>query len=123
MPDRLRERIEAALICPYHSLDFSSAAGVRCSAGRAARGSKLLYLFGDYALDCDRRELHRGANLIPLQPQVFDLLEHLIRHRDHVVGKDDLNAAIWGGRFVSDSALTARINAARTAIGDSGEKQ
>jgi TolB-like protein len=83
----------------------------------------LLYLFEDYALDCDRRELHRGANLIPLQPQVFDLLEHLIRHRDHVVGKDDLNAAIWGGRFVSDSALTARINAARTAIGDSGEKQ
>jgi adenylate cyclase len=40
-----------------------------------------------------------------------------------VVSKDDLIAAIWDGRIVSDSALITRINAARTAIGDSGEQQ
>src|SRR5262249_36256509 len=56
-------------------------------------------------------------------PQVFDLLEYLIRNRERVVSKDDLIAAIWNGRIVSESALTTRINAARSAIGDSGEEQ
>jgi TolB-like protein len=83
----------------------------------------LLYLFEDFTLDTSQRELRREGSTIPLQPQVFDLLEYLIRHRDRVATKDDLITAIWGGRIVSESSLTTRINAARTAIGDSGEKQ
>jgi putative tryptophan/tyrosine transport system substrate-binding protein len=83
----------------------------------------LLYLFEDCALDTDRRELRRGDRLIPIEPQVFDLLEHLISNREHVVSKDDLIASIWGGRIVSESALGTRINAARSAIGDNGEAQ
>ena len=81
------------------------------------------YRFEDYALDTDRRELSRGTALVPLTPQVFDLLQYVIRNRERVVSKDDLIAAVWGGRIVSDSALITRINAARTAIGDSGEQQ
>jgi TolB-like protein len=61
--------------------------------------------------------------LVPVQPQVLDLLEYLIRNRERVVSKDDLIAAIWGGRIVSESALSTRINAARTAVGDCGERQ
>jgi TolB-like protein len=83
----------------------------------------LRYLFEDYALDTDRRELRRGTEVIPLTPQVFDLLAYVIRNREAVVSKDDLITAIWDGRIVSESALTTRINAARTAIGDSGEQQ
>ena len=81
------------------------------------------YLFEDYAIDTDRRELRRGADVVPLAPQVFDLLEYLIRNRERVVSKDDLIAAIWDGRIVSDSALTTRINAVRSALGDNGEEQ
>ena len=44
-------------------------------------------------------------------------------NRDRVVSKDDLIASVWGGRIVSDSTLTSRINAARKAVGDSGEEQ
>jgi DNA-binding winged helix-turn-helix (wHTH) protein len=50
-------------------------------------------------------------------------LEYLIRNRDRVVSRDDLIAAVWNGRIVSESALTTRINAARSAIGDSGDQQ
>ncbi|HEY2227535.1 MAG TPA: AAA family ATPase, partial [Xanthobacteraceae bacterium] len=60
---------------------------------------------------------------IALQPQVFDLLEYSIRNRERVVSKDDLLAAVWHGRIVSESTLSTRINAARTAIGDGGEEQ
>ena len=81
------------------------------------------YLFEDYAFDTDRRELHRGADVVSIAPQVFDLLDYLIRNRERVVSKDDLINAIWNGRIVSDAALTTRLNAARSAIGDCGEEQ
>ena len=77
------------------------------------------YLFEDYVLDVDRRELHRGTDNVAIAPQVFDLLDYLIRNRERVVTKDDLINAIWNGRIVSEAALTTRLNAARTAISDS----
>ena len=81
------------------------------------------FLFSDHRLDTDRRELRRGAEAIAVEPQVFDVLVHLVKNRDRVVSKDDLFASVWGGRIVSESTLTSRINAARKAIGDSGQKQ
>jgi TolB-like protein len=83
----------------------------------------LRYLFEDFALDTERRELRRGATLVALEPQVFDLLAHLVQHRQRVSSKDDLISAIWHGRIVSDSALTTRLNAVRGALGDNGEDQ
>jgi TolB-like protein len=83
----------------------------------------LRYSFEDFVLDTDRRELRRGADVIPTTPQVFDLLDYLIRHRERVCSKDDLINAIWNGRIVSDAALTTRINAVRAAIADDGDNQ
>src|SRR5437762_1022145 len=79
--------------------------------------------FDNHILDADRRELRRGSDLVAMQPRVFDLLVHLLKHRDHVVSRDDLIALVWGGRIVSDSTLDSRINAARNVIGDSGREQ
>ncbi len=81
------------------------------------------FLFGDHTLDDGRRELRRGDEPVAVEPQVFDLLIYLVQNRDRVVSKDDLIASVWGGRVVSDSTLTSRINAARKAVGDSGGKQ
>jgi TolB-like protein len=81
------------------------------------------FLFAGHTLDTDRRELCRGPEPIAVEPQVFDLLIYLVENRDRVVSKDDLIASVWGGRIVSDSTLTSRINAARKAVGDSGEDQ
>ena len=83
----------------------------------------MLYLFEDFVLDSDRRELRRGDELLSVEPQVFDLLQYLIRNRDRVVSKDDLVSAVWQGRIVSDATLSSRINAARNALRDSGEEQ
>jgi TolB-like protein/tetratricopeptide (TPR) repeat protein len=81
------------------------------------------YFIDGYVLDAERRELRKGDMLQPVEPQVFDLLEYLIANRDRVVSRNEMFAAIWKGRTVSDSALSSRINAARTALGDTGEKQ
>jgi adenylate cyclase len=81
------------------------------------------FLFDGYLLDADRRELRRGSALLAVEPQVFDLLVFLVGNRDRVVSKDDLLASVWGGRIVSESTITSRINAARRIIGDTGEQQ
>jgi DNA-binding winged helix-turn-helix (wHTH) protein len=83
----------------------------------------LRYRFEEYAFDTDLRELYRGADVVSVAPQVFDLLDYLIRNRERVVSKDDLINAVWNGRVVSDAALTTRLNVARSVIGDSGEQQ
>jgi TolB-like protein len=83
----------------------------------------LFYRFADFALDTDRRELRRGPQLVAIAPQVFDLLEYLIKNRHRVVSKDDLIAAIWEGRIISETAVSTRINVVRSAIGDTGEDQ
>ena len=83
----------------------------------------MLFLFEDFVLDSDRRELRAGGTIVPIEPQAFDLLVYLIENRDRVISKDDLIASVWGGRIVSDSTLDSRINAVRKALGDSGRAQ
>ncbi len=81
------------------------------------------FLFGDCTLDRDRRELCRGSAPVATGPQVFDLLVYLVEQRRRVVSRDDLLEAVWGGRIVSESTLASHINAARKAIGDTGQEQ
>lgn len=83
----------------------------------------MLFLFDNISFDAARRELRRGANIVAVEPQVFDLLEFLIRNRDRVVTRDDLIEHVWNGRIVSESTLATRLNSARRAIGDDGARQ
>ena len=83
----------------------------------------VLYLFEDFALDTKRRELRRGTTLLSIEPKVFDLLAFVIRNRERVVSRDDLLSSVWDRRIVSESALTTCVNAARSAIADSGDEQ
>lgn len=79
--------------------------------------------FAGHEVDLRRQELRRAGNRVHVEPQVFDLLVHLLRNRDRVVSKDELLDTIWNGRIVSEAALSSRINAARKAVGDDGERQ
>src|SRR5690606_6519811 len=79
--------------------------------------------FGEFAIDTDRFELRRRGEMLHVEPQVFDVLRYLVEHRDRVVPKDELLDNVWGNRFVSESALTSRIKAARQAVGDDGRAQ
>jgi adenylate cyclase len=98
-----------------------------CLVGRslesAVCGDDVRFFFDAYAFDTDQRELRHRDIPVPLAPQVFDLLDHLVRNRERVVSKDELIDSIWHGRAVTDSALTTRINAVRVALGDDGKNQ
>ncbi len=86
-------------------------------------GRCVLYQFGNFVLDTSRRELRQDDDLVAVEPQVFDVLEFLIRARDRVVSRDDLLGAVWHGRIVSEATLSSRVNSARAAIGDNGTEQ
>ena len=83
----------------------------------------MTFHFAGYTIDLDRRELRLEDEIVHVEPQVFDVLIYLIENRDRVVTKDEIFAAVWRGRIVSETTLSSRINAARRAIGDNGEKQ
>jgi TolB-like protein len=83
----------------------------------------MIFAFGDCEVDTGRRELRRAGKAAHVEPQVFDVLVHLITHRGRVVGKDELFHVVWNDRFVSEATLTSRISAARRVIGDGGGTQ
>lgn len=82
-----------------------------------------MLLAGSIELDEGLFELRREGAVISLEPQAFDVLLHLVRHRDRVVPKEELMDAVWGGRFVSEAAVTSRIKQVRRALGDDGHAQ
>ena len=81
------------------------------------------YSFGAFSLDLERFRLERAGQLVHVERQVFDVLAYLIAHRDRVVAKTELLDNVWGDRFVSESALSSRIKAARRAVDDDGARQ
>jgi DNA-binding winged helix-turn-helix (wHTH) protein len=90
---------------------------------KPGRGDRIILRFGDCELDEGRYQLRRGGVPCHLEPQVFEVLAYLVRNRGRVVTKAELLDEIWGSRFVSESALTSRVKAARRAVGDSGREQ
>lgn len=78
------------------------------------------YAFGDFRLDLNRGELCGPDGPIPVEPRAFALLVHMLEHHGRLIDKDELIASVWGGRIVSDAAISTAIKAARRVIGDDG---
>ncbi len=83
----------------------------------------MLYIFDDYKLDTDRYILMRDRDTLQIEPKVFDLLAYFLDHRGDVVTKEALLEELWPDQFVTESALTYCIMAARKSIGDNGRTQ
>jgi len=83
----------------------------------------VLLLDGSIELDEQLFEVRRDGTPVSLEPQAFDVLVYLVRHRDRVVPKEELMDSVWGGRFVSETAVTSRIKQVRRAVGDDGSAQ
>src|SRR5262245_29896644 len=73
----------------------------------------MIYVFGAYEFDTDRRVLCVAGTPVDLEPKVFDLLAYLIQHHDQFVSREKLYAQLWSQQFVSEAALTYCISEAR----------
>ena len=97
--------------------------GVLESDEAASRANSAAFRFGDFEIDVARNELRCGSKILPIEPQVFDLLVHLIRNRNRIVSREELIDAVWKGRVISEATLSSRVSAVRRAIGDNGDDQ
>lgn len=75
---------------------------------------------GHFVVDPASQRIDRdGAPApLPLERSSFDLLLVLARRPGEVVGKDELLAAVWPGRVVSDNSLAQAVRKLRAALGD-----
>ena len=81
------------------------------------------YQFADCVLDVSQHSLLKAGTPVAVEPQVFDLLHLLVQNRDRLISRDEIIEAVWQGRIVSDATISARIAAARKAVGDDGKAQ
>ncbi len=88
-----------------------------------AVGGRVRYEFADCVLDTESYQLQRFGTAVPVEPQVFELLSLLVENAGKLVSKDKIIERVWDGRIVSEATISARINAARTAVGDNGKSQ
>ena len=81
------------------------------------------FRFSNFEIDVARQELRRGTDVIPIEPQVFDLLVYLVRNRNRIVTREELIDVVWKGRAISEATLSSRVSAVRRVIGDNGNDQ
>lgn len=81
------------------------------------------FSFANFEIDVAQHELRRKGEIVPIEPQVFDLIVHLVRNCNRIVGKEELIDVVWQSRAISEATLSSRVSAARRAIGDNGDDQ
>jgi serine/threonine-protein kinase len=82
-----------------------------------ATNDKGVFGFGPFLLDPVRRRLTLDGEVVKLPPTQFDTLLYLVQNPGRVVEKDELLAAVWGGRIIEESNLSQAIYLLRRALG------
>jgi eukaryotic-like serine/threonine-protein kinase len=90
---------------------------------QARYSSRVIYRFGSFELDEKAYTLTRNGEPLRLRPKLFDVLLHLIRHRDRVVTNGELLESIWGPEHVTPSVVPWTISRLRNALGQSSHRQ
>lgn len=81
-----------------------------------------LFLFDEFTVDTHTRRLLRGSETVPLPSRVFDVLVHLITHRERPVQKEEIISAIWDNVVVTDDSLIHAISVLRRSLADDPQK-
>ena len=83
----------------------------------------MIYRFGDFTLDIGLGQLSHAGEDVSVEPRAFALLTHLVTNADRLVSKDELVDIIWGGRIVTDAAISTLVKTVRRSVGDDGKSQ
>src|SRR5690349_18113087 len=86
-------------------------------------GKHQMWQCGGYTIVPASRRLLRDGQPVDLEAKVFDLIWLLVENRDRAVGKQEVIAALWGHRPITDAALSQLLYKARRALDDDGDRQ
>src|SRR5205809_44080 len=74
--------------------------------------------FGRVSFDEQTLELTVDGRVVELEPRPLEVLRYLLGRPNQVVTKDDLAAACWPGRILSDTVLSKTLSKLRAALDD-----
>ena len=80
------------------------------------------YVLEDFCLEPEKQLLSHEAQPVHLPRKPFQVLLHLVEHRDRFVSRNELLDLFWDGKDVYDDALRKCIGAIRKALNDQGDK-
>lgn len=83
----------------------------------------MIFTINGCEIDAGAYEVRRGGTVVPVEPQVFDLLVLLLENRNRLVTKDEILEHVWKGRAVSEAALSSRVKAARKRSAMTGRRK
>src|SRR5215204_4002507 len=81
----------------------------------------VIYEFDDVKIECGNFQILKSGAAQRITPRAFEVLLYLIENAGRVVTKDELFEAVWKETFVTDNALTRRIEEIRRVIGDDAD--
>ena len=61
------------------------------------------FTVGDLTLDTERRQAVRGGEEIPLLPKEFSILEYLVRNKEKVLSREQIEDQIWNYDYAGSS--------------------
>ncbi len=82
------------------------------------------YRFGEFELDLDAQQLKHGGEAVHLERRPFDLLVMLVTHRDRLVTREEIVAALWPSNVIIDfdAGVNTLIRKLRAALHDSPDQ-
>jgi len=80
------------------------------------------WLFATAALDERTLELCVAGQPVELDRKSLQVLMHLLGHAGELVTKDEMLAAVWPGRILSDSVITSCMARLRDALNDESQQ-
>jgi len=78
------------------------------------------FVFEQFCLDTDCKELLRGGAPVHLTPRAFRLLAILLRERPRAVSKRELLEQVWAGQIVEEANLKTLVLEIRSALQERG---
>ncbi len=81
----------------------------------------LKWLFERCVFEESTLELSLDGVVVELERKPLEVLRHLLRHAGEVVTKEELHAAVWPGRIVSETVLTKAVSRIREVLADDAQ--
>jgi DNA-binding winged helix-turn-helix (wHTH) protein len=79
----------------------------------------VVYCFGDFTFDHDRRQLFLNKTELHVSPKAFELLAELLANRSRALSKEELQQRLWPSTFVEETNLAGLVAEIRRALRDS----
>lgn len=97
---------------------MGSAVGEPGHTAPAASATPRVWRFANAVLDERTLALEIGGSTVELERKPLEVLLHLLRHAGDIVTKDELLAAVWPERILSDTVLAKSIGRLREVLAD-----